>query len=54
MADNKYALAFSDGLPRSRWPHLVVPRKHVASIYELDIHEQRLSGNWSASLQRDK
>jgi diadenosine tetraphosphate (Ap4A) HIT family hydrolase len=40
-AENEHALAFQDAYPVASRHTLVVPRKHVTSIYELDMNEQR-------------
>ena len=39
-AESGHAVAFPDGFPVSRGHTLVVPRRHVASIYELSEDEQ--------------
>jgi diadenosine tetraphosphate (Ap4A) HIT family hydrolase len=38
--ENSSALAFPDAYPVSEGHTLVIPRKHVGSIYELNIDEQ--------------
>jgi diadenosine tetraphosphate (Ap4A) HIT family hydrolase len=40
-ADNEHALAFPDAFPVAVGHTLVISRKHVSSIYELETHEQR-------------
>ena len=39
-AENDKAVAFYDGYPLSEGHTLVVPRKHVASLFDLSIDEQ--------------
>jgi len=39
-AESDHAVAFPDGYPLTRGHTLVVPRRHVASIYELSEDEQ--------------
>jgi diadenosine tetraphosphate (Ap4A) HIT family hydrolase len=38
--ENEHAIAFPDAYPVTDGHTLVVPRKHVSSIYELNIDEQ--------------
>lgn len=38
--DNEYSIAFPDAYPVSDGHTLVIPRKHVSSIYELAADEQ--------------
>ena len=38
--ENDHALAFPDAFPLTDGHTLVIPRKHVASIYELTADEQ--------------
>ena len=40
-AESDHAVAFPDGYPLTRGHTLVVPRRHVASIYEMSEDEQR-------------
>src|SRR5262249_3308688 len=39
--ENEYAIAFADAYPVTDGHTLVAPRKHVSSVYELTILEQR-------------
>jgi diadenosine tetraphosphate (Ap4A) HIT family hydrolase len=40
LAENDKAIAFYDGYPLAEGHTLVVPRKHVASLFDLNIDEQ--------------
>ena len=40
MMLNKYSIAFQDSFPISRGHTLVIPLKHVASVYELSDDQQ--------------
>lgn len=40
MLENEYALAFGDGFPVAKGHTLVIPRLHVASIFDLGPAEQ--------------
>ena len=53
--ENEHALAFHDGYPVAEGHTLVVPRQHVASVFDLDAGEQaalwRLVSEVRAQLQ---
>jgi diadenosine tetraphosphate (Ap4A) HIT family hydrolase len=38
--ESEYAIAFMDGYPITEGHSLVIPRKHVASVFDLSQHEQ--------------
>jgi diadenosine tetraphosphate (Ap4A) HIT family hydrolase len=44
--ENEHALAFGDGYPVARGHTLVIPRKHVARIFDLSLLEQAAIGAW--------
>ena len=47
--ENEHAIAFADAYPVTDGHTLVIPRKHVASIYELNADEQ--AAVWSLVAQ---
>ena len=40
LIENEHAIAFADGYPIADGHTLVIPRQHVASIYELSADQQ--------------